>query len=134
MKDHVLNELKNTIEKNGIESLLPQNLSRETLDFMIIESETMKNDSQNGVSPHMLILAILHLAENSLPKDVRVAHLSDDDLTNYLTAYMTTLGLEEMRRDGYISIKENHLPTVDNILDLHRNIMFNDLRKHMSSH
>jgi len=122
-KNHPLNKLLKQIKNNGIKCLLPQNLTDELLDQLLLEADALYNDETEKLPPSTLFLAILHLTSKTSPtKKIVKIEIATETLMDYFAFYATSLKLEELRRKEAIVIAEDSLPTLDNIFDKNRMI------------
>lgn len=122
MKDqnHPLHKLRKLIKKNGIKSLLPQNLTDELLYRMIQEADAIDNDTTEETPSSALLIAILHLESKSKMKKGLEIKIEPEKLMEYFSLYTTFIRIEEKRRKKEIFISEESLPTIENIFDKNR--------------
>lgn len=106
-------KLLNFTMTNGIEFLLPQNLTDEFLDVILLESKNMDNGIDS--SPSILLLAVLHLEYNSKLTQDLVLNCDRKKVFEHMNIYIDWLKLERLRRVGTAKITEDQLPTLDNI-------------------
>jgi len=113
-------------EENGIEGLLPQNLTDMLFNRLLEEISSI--DSENGkVAPSLFLLTVLSLKNGHCLTTNPETHIQFDgekDLMKSFENYEMAITLEAYRRNATIELSEASLPTVKNIFDGQRNIKF----------
>ncbi len=119
---HSEDKLYGHVKKNGIKGLLPQNLTDELLDKMILEADAINEDETEDISPSTLLISVLYLEGGSKISKKMEIKIDPELLMEYFDLYIVLLRLEEMRRKKIISMSIESLPTLKNIFDPQRNI------------
>jgi len=119
--NHPLNKLFKLVKKNGIKCLLPQNLTDDLFNRMLLEADALDNDKTDEFPSSTLLMAILHLESRTIltEKNIEIK-IAPEKLMDYFSFYITALRLEDMRRKEIIDISKDTLPTLDNIFDKNR--------------
>ena len=111
----------------GIEGLLPQNLSERLLKILSDEFDDFKQeDREKKGGTRLLIDAVLcFFLENDEKsfETLESIEISPDELYEAISTYGLSIIFEEIRRAGLIDISEENLPTLNNILDAHRELI-----------
>ena len=119
-------KLLHLIKKNGIDYLLPQNISDEFLSSMLKEAENIDMDTVQESSPNILSIAVLFLSggDSTRPREAIRFKIEFDIMAEHFSLYVTQLYLESLRRRGEIEIVKDSMPTRENIFDKNRDIGF----------
>lgn len=118
---YFIDQLNDCIKKDGIQCLLPQNLTDEILDRMILEAHVLDTNMTDNTPPSTIFKAILQLElQSKVISDGMRFEIDVDKLSNYLNYYIASIRIEDLRRHKVINLPEDSLPTVDNIFDKNR--------------
>ena len=120
----IVNKLHQHVKKNGTSGLLPQHLTDELLHRIYLEGEALEEDRTEETPSSVLLLSILYLKNGKKilkGKEVEVT-IPTEDLMEYFSMYVTAARMEAMRREKYIEIPNEDLPTLDNLFDKTREI------------
>jgi hypothetical protein len=118
------------VQKNGLDILLPQNMSQEIFNDILKGVYAYKDHKYNSSVPCLLV-AVLSIKAKSLilksEHDLQVSFKLQDEVMVEFDNYVLTILLEEQRRKGILNFTEDSLPTLENILDNDREVKFIDL-------
>ncbi len=121
--ENPVDKLHRHIKKNGAKGLLPQNLTNELLDRMLLEVDALERDETDEIPSSTLLLSILYLADPSADFNKKMEITIDpEELMEYFDLYMIAIMLEEKRRANEVKIAAASLPTIENIFDQNRKI------------
>ena len=124
-KKKLLDALVEQKKEHGKQGLMPQNLSGDMLDMLLIEFEAVKNNEVD-IPASMLLMTVLLLKSDKDPlREESVSiQFSPEELMDNFNDYGVAIILEDYRRKGKVSITESSLPTDKNIFDSNRNVQF----------
>jgi len=128
MSKKVLNNLLESIDNNGIEYLLPQNLSLAILSRMLEEAEALDSRTTEQTPSSLILISVLHLHHGEHLGDAIEIQIEPEKLMEYFSYYIASLRLEGMKRGGLINLTEKSNPTVENIFDSTRMMEIKDLK------
>ena len=114
----------------GLKGLLPQNLTDNILDRMLLEIDSYQQ--KNGETPaSTLLIAILTLQNGKIIQSntgsINIDFQGEDDLIDKFDSYIMCVTLESMRRETPLYIADDSLPTLKNIFDKKRQIQLSVL-------
>jgi len=119
---HPANKLIAHVKKYGIKGLLPQNLTNDLLDRMILEGNTLDEDRTEETPMSVVLLAILHLISGPKISKKMEIRIDPELLMEHFDSYIALLKIEDLRRKKDIEISNESLPTLENIFDSKRSI------------
>lgn len=125
---HPVNKLLKHIDKHGIKGLLPQNLPDELLDRMNAEADAIENNKTEEIPSSSLLISILRLTNEPITKDKIEVTIETDKFREYLSMYIMSLRIEDMRRKKDINVPTDSLPNIKNIFNKTRKYKFTWLK------
>jgi hypothetical protein len=135
MTKNAIETLREHIKKKGLSGLLPQNLPENILERMYLETLSMENGIVDTPASTLLLAVIfLEKGEDNIGKSFDV-FLEEDDFLEKINLYFASIRVEDKRRKKFIFLPKDSLPTLDNLLELDREITISrlDIRKDQCS-
>ena len=117
-------DLLNThISEYGIEGLLPQKLSTTLLKLISIEFDNLQGKKDKSAT--IILNTVLLLAKGDLYSgDNKNIDVEAEEFIDQVSNYGLAITIEEIRRAGLIDISIDNLPTLGDILDPNRDLIF----------
>lgn len=118
------------MQKNSLDALLPQNMSKEIFDDVLKGVYAYKNNEYNLSVPCLLVAVLSIKAKDFIfqsEHDLQIGFKLQDEAIAELDNYVLAVLLEEQRRKGILNFTKDSLPTLENILDNDREVQFIDL-------
>ena len=115
------------VQKNGLDTLLPQNMSQKIFDDMLKGVYAYKDNKYNSSVPCLLVSVLSIKAKSFILKsehDLQISFKLQDEVMVEFDNYVLAVLLEEQRRQGILNFTEDSLPTLENILDSTRKVQF----------
>ncbi len=131
MTKNAIETLREHIKKKGLSGLLPQNLPENILERMYLETLSMeKGIVDTPASTLLLAVIFLEKGEDNIGKSFDI-FLEEDDFLEKINLYFASVRVEDERRKKLIFVPKDSLPTLDNLLELDREITISrlDIRK-----
>lgn len=105
------NLIKGTVLKDGIEVLLPQNLSDEAFNLLHKEASDWHEGGEECSGLLFCVITILSFQRQSPNVEFAMSELNE-----YVNVYCMLLGMEYWQRVGRMTIRPQ--PSIENIFDL----------------
>ena len=111
----ILENMRKSVDRNGLKALLPQNLSEDALERMLVEAEALENEKSDKTPATAFLFAILQLtARKSMNSGMKI-EMDEITLMKNFQTYTGSIRLEKLRREGVLHIPDEELPTIETL-------------------
>lgn len=119
LKETLVEDLHAIYDKVGLKGLLPQNLPDHILNSCSYEYQAYTEQNDNiTVSGLFLIIMLFNIDNKEFDSRGSISfEMTPEELDMCFRSYGISIGLEELKRIGLISMPKKSLPTVDNVFD-----------------